>query len=120
MILSWISRRQLRIQKPERVGHFDDAHSSLALLLHDLVAQRLHSRPVHFWPEVVFCVVAVVKPGPIIQLAVGAHAPGDGLVRITAVMAIVAVQIRETVAEIPKRQKETDVMPVENTENNKG
>ena len=111
-ILPQISRRQIRIQKPECVRHSDDAHSSLALLLDDLIAQHLHPRPMHFWAKMVFCVVAIVKPGPVIQLPIGAHAPGDRLVWIAAVVSIVAVQIRETVAEIPKRQKETNVMPV--------
>src|SRR5437899_12569992 len=35
-------------------------------------------------------------------------------------MPIVAVQIRQGVAKVPEYQKETDVTPVENTENNKG
>jgi hypothetical protein len=47
----------------------------------------------HLWPEVMFCVVAVVEPCPVINLAVGAHAPGDRLIRIATVMAVIAVQI---------------------------
>ena len=91
MILSWISRRELRIQKAERVRHLDHTDSSLALLLDDLIAKRLHPGPMHFWAEMMFCVVAVVKPGPIINLAVGAYAPGDRLVRIATIVAIIAV-----------------------------
>ena len=34
-------------------------------------------------------------------------------------MAVITVQIREAVAEIPKRQKKTDVMPVKDAEDNK-
>ena len=109
----------MRIQKPECVRHFDYAHSGLALLLHDLIAQRLHSRPMHLWPEVVFCVIPVVEPGPVINLAIGAHTPGDRLVWIATVVTVIAVQIREAVAKIPKRQKETDVMPIKDSEDNK-
>ena len=65
-----------------------------------------------------FRVVAVVEPSPVIQLAVSAHAPRNRLVRIAAVMPIVTVQIREAVAKVPKRQKETDVMPVKNAQDN--
>src|SRR6266513_4668838 len=111
MILSSISGWKMRIQKPECVRHLDHAHSSLALLLNDLIAQRLHSRPMHLWPEMMFCVITVEEPRPVIELAVGADAPCNWFVWIAAVVAIVAVQIREAVAEIPKRQKETDVMP---------
>src|SRR6266567_1420070 len=107
------------IQKPQGMRHPNYAHASLLLLVDDLIVERLHSRPVHLWPEMMFCVITVVKPCPVIKLAIGAHAPGNWLVWVTAVMAIVAIQIREAVTEIPKRQKETDVMPVENTEDNK-
>jgi hypothetical protein len=34
-------------------------------------------------------------------------------------MPVVAVQIREAMAEVPKRQKKTDVMPVEDAKDNK-
>src|SRR5207247_2590529 len=82
-------------------------------------AQRLQSGPMHFWAEMMFRVVAVIKPRPVIELVVRAHAPCNRLVWVAAVVAIVAVQIREAVTEIPKRQKETDVMPVKDAENNK-
>jgi hypothetical protein len=71
------------------------------------------------WPEMVFRVVPVVEPRPVIELAVCAYAPCNRLIGIAPVMPVVAVQIREAVAKIPKRQKETDVMPVENTEDHK-
>ena len=63
--------------------------------------------------------VAVVEPTPVIELPIGTHAPCDRLVRFAAVMAVITVQIREAVAEIPKRQKKTDVMPVKDAEDNK-
>src|ERR1043166_988866 len=119
MLLSQISRWQMRIQKAERVRHLDNADSMLALLLDDLIAQRLHSRPMHLWPEMMFGVVPVIKPRPVIELSIGAYAPCNRHVGIAPVLPIIAVQIREAVAKIPKRQKETDVMPVENSQNNK-
>ena len=119
MILSSISGWKMRVKKAERVRALDYAHSSLALLLDDLIAQHLHSRPMHFWTEMMFGVVAVVKPRPIIELPVGAHPPGYRFFWVAAIMPVITVQIRKAVAEIPKRQKETDVMPVKNTEYNK-
>jgi hypothetical protein len=119
MLVPHVTGGQMRIQKAKCVRHLDYADSTLALLLDDLIAKRLHPRPMHLWPEMVFCVVAIVKPGPVIEPAVGAHSPRNRLVWITAVMAVVAVQIREAVAKVPKRQKETNVMPVKEAENNK-
>src|SRR5262245_1375280 len=119
MILSRISRRKMRIEKTKRVRHLNNTHSCFALLLDDLIAERLHSRPMHFWPEMMFCVVSVVEPRRVIELHVGAHAPGNRLIGIAPVMPVIPVQIREAVAKIPKRQKETDVMPVKNAEDDK-
>ena len=73
----------------------------------------------HLRPEMMFGMVAIVEPRPVIDLAGGAHALGNRLIGIAAVMPVVAIQIREAVAKIPKRQKETDVMPVQNTEDHK-
>src|SRR6516164_7669270 len=100
--------------------HIDYPYTSRALPVQNLIAQSLHARPMHLWPEMMLCVVAVVEPGPVIEVAVSADAPRNRLVRIAAIMPIVAVQIRQAVAKIPKWQKETDVMPVENTENDNG
>src|SRR5262249_59225926 len=49
----------------------------------------------------------------------GGKAPRKWDAGFDAIMPIVPVQIRQAVAKIPKRQKETDVTPVENTENDK-
>src|SRR5215469_15310078 len=119
MILSLMGGWKMRVEKPKRVRHVDDAHAGFALLLDDLIAQRLHSRPMHLWPEMMFGMVAIVEPSPVIELAVRAHAPGNRLIRIAPVMSVITVQVREAMAEVPKRQKETDVMPVENTEDYK-
>ena len=64
-------------------------------------------------------VVTVIEPGPVVELVITTHAPRNRLVWITAIMPIVAVQIRQAVAKVIERQKKTDVAPVENTENDK-
>src|SRR5947208_15133548 len=119
MLFFWIGSGQIGLKKTERVRHLYNTHSSPALLLDDLIAERLHSSPMHLRSEMMFGMKAIVEPRPVIELAVGAHAPCNRLVRITSVVPIVAVQIRKAVAKIPKRQKETDVMPVQNTEDYK-
>ena len=105
-------RWQISVKKAKSVRHLDHADASLALLLDNPIAERLHSRPMHFWPKMVFRVVAVEEPRPVVEFPVGAHAPGDRLVGIGAVMPVVTVQIRQAVAKLPKGQKETDVTPV--------
>ena len=61
----------------------------------------------------VFCVITVVKEEPVIDFAVAAHAPGNWLVRIRAVMPVIAIQITKAVAEIPKRQEKEHEPPVD-------
>src|SRR5262245_43963654 len=100
--------------------HLNNTHAGFLLLLDDLIAERMHSRPMHLRPEMMLRVVSVVEPRPVIELAVGAHPPCNRLVGIAPVMPIVTVQIREAVTKIPKRQKETDVMPVQNSEDYEG
>lgn len=95
----------------------DYAHTGNPLLFQDLVPQRLHSRPMNFGTEMMFGVIAVKKPDPIVELVVTAHALCHGFVRIAAVMTIVPVEIGKAVTEIPERKKKTDVGPVENSEN---
>src|SRR6187401_2841626 len=114
MLFFQIINGQIGLQKTERVRHLDNTHSSPALLLDNLIAERLHSSPMHLRPEMMFCMVAVVEPCPVVELAIGAHAPCDRFVRVATVMPVVAVQIGKAVAKIPKRKKETDVMPVKN------
>ena len=92
----------------------DGADALLFLQIGDLMPERLHFRPMDFWPEVVLSVIAVVKEKPVVDLSVAANAPGDRLVRIRAVMAIITVQVTEAVAKIEKRQKiENHIAPVE-------
>ena len=97
----------------------DHAHPCRALLMDNLVTKSLHSCPMDLRPEMMFGVVTVKKPSPVVEFAVGAHAPRNRLIRIATVMPIVAVQIRQAVAKVPEWQKETDVMPVKDTEDNK-
>ncbi len=97
----------------------DHAHRCRALLIDNLVTQGVHSCPVDLRPEMMFGVVTIIKPDPVIELVITAHAPRNRLVRIATVMAVVAVQIREAVAKVIERQKETDVMPVEDAEDHK-
>src|SRR5947208_14146412 len=54
----------------------------------------------HLWTEMMLCVVAVKEPGPVVKLAVGAHAPRNRFVGIAAIMPIVAVQVRQAVAKV--------------------
>ena len=61
-------------------------------------------------------VIPVKKPGPIVKFLVTAHAPGKRYVRVTTKVAVVAVQVGKAMAKVPERKKETDVMPVKNTE----
>ena len=103
------------LKETERVWYFNHAHPGRALLVDDLIPQGLHSRPVRLRPEMMFGVVTVIKPSPVVKLVVRAHAPGDRLVRIAAVMTVIPVQIRQAVAKVPKRQKKTDVVPVKYT-----
>ena len=112
--------RQIGIEKAESVWRLDDAHAGGPLLVDNLIAKSLHSRPMHFRPEMVLGVVAVIKPNPVVKFIVTAHAPRHRLVRIAAVMPIVPIQVRETVTEIVERKKKTDVAPVEDAENDKG
>ncbi len=97
----------------------DHAHPCRALLIDNLVTQGVHSCPVDLRPEMMFGVITITKPDPVIELVITAHAPRNRLVRIATAMAVVAVQIREAVAKVIERQKETDVMPVEDAEDHK-
>src|SRR5205814_9061781 len=84
-----------------------------------LVTKGWYSGPMHLWPDMMFGVVTVKEPGPVVKLVITAHAPRNWLVRIAPVMPIVAVQIRQAVTKVIEREKETDVMPVKNTEDHK-
>src|SRR3954453_12610855 len=69
--------RQIGIEKTERVRWFDDADTGSTLFFDDLIAKGLHPGPMNLRPEMMFGVVTVKEPEPIIKLLVTAHAPGD-------------------------------------------
>ena len=71
-----------------------------------------HFGPVNFWTEMMLGVIAVVEEKPVIDLSVAAHAPCNRLVGIGAVMPVVAIQITETMPEVPKREEIDDEPPV--------
>jgi hypothetical protein len=114
MILAQL--RQIGIEETEGMRRFDDANARGALLIRDLVAEGLHSGPMDLWPEMMFGVVAIKEPDPVIELVVAAHAPGDRFIGIAAVMAVVTIQVGEAMAEIPKAAEENNVMPVQDAE----
>src|SRR5205823_7977757 len=115
-VVAWRAANQ---GQESRARWLDYTHPSSALLFENLVSKGLYSGPMHLWPEMMFGVVTVKEPGPVVKLAVGAHAPRNRLVRIAPVMPIVAVQIRQAVAKVIEWQKKTDIMPVKNTEDHK-
>ena len=112
--------RQIGIKEAEGVGRVDDANSGGALLIHDLIAKRLHPGPMHLGPEMMFGVVTIEEPDPIVELVVTADAPRDWFVRVAAVMAVVTIQVGKAMTEIPKAEKEKDVMPIQDTQGNEG
>ena len=87
------------------------------MLFRDPISERLHSCPMHLWSEMMLRVIAVKEPDPIVKLVVTAHAPGKRLVRVTAIVPVIAVEVGKAMAKVPKRHKKTDVVPVENAEN---
>ena len=98
----------------------DHAHTGDTWLLHNLITKGLHARPMDFRAEMMFGMVAIVKPGPVVKLVVAAYAPGQRLVRIAAIMPVETVQVRKAVTEVVKRKKESNVTPVEDTKNDEG
>ena len=50
----------------------------------------------HFGPEMVFGMVAVVEKQPVVDFSVAAHTPGDRFIGIRSIMPIVTVQITES------------------------
>lgn len=112
-------RRQVRIEEAERVGRADDADPGSALLVDDFVAKRFHPGPMDLRPEMMFRVIAVIEPRPVIEFLVAADSPRNRFIRVTAVVPVIAVQVGKAMAEIIKRNQETDVVPVEDTEGDK-
>ena len=110
-------RRQIRIEETECVRRLDHAHTGGVLLLYNLITKRLHAGPVNLRSKMMFRVVTVVKPGPIVELVVTAYPLGERLVRIAAIVPVIPIQVGKAVTEVVKRKKETDVAPIQNAEN---
>jgi len=94
------------------------AHAFLLLQVFDVTAEFFHFSPVNLWTEMMFRVIAVVEKEPVINFPVAAHAPRNRLVRIRAVMPVVAVQVTKAMAKIPKRQEVHDESPVDEVNRN--
>jgi hypothetical protein len=68
VVFSWsISGWPVSVEKAERVRYVDYSHTSRALPVQNLIAQCLHSCPMHLRPEMMFRVVPVVEPGPVVE-----------------------------------------------------
>ena len=91
----------------------DRAHAFLLLQVLDVSAEFFHFSPMNLWTEMMFGVIAVIEKQPVVNFSVAAHAPRNRLVRIRAVMPVVAVQVTKTMAEIPKRQEIQHESPVD-------
>ena len=85
-----------------------------ALRFENLLVELVHFGPVHFRPEMVFSVVAIVEPKQIVPLIVRAYAPGDRFIGIPAVMEKIAVQIRAAVSQVIKWEKVYPEFPIQN------
>ena len=83
----------------------DCADAFLFLHLFDALMKFFHLRPMHFGPEMVLGMVAVVEKQPIVDSSVAAYPPGDRFIGICTIMPIVAVEITEAVTQIPEGQE---------------
>ena len=92
----------------------DNSYALPALRLKNLLVEPFHLGPMQLRPEVVFCMVAIVKPEQVITLMVRAYPPGDRFVWIPAVMEKIAVQIGAAVPQIIKREKINPEFPIQN------
>src|SRR5438132_7989481 len=72
-----------------------------------------------FWTEMMLRVIPVIKPKGIVDLFVRTDTPGDRLVRITAIMQEIPVQVRQTMPKVIEWQEEQDKLPVQDAHKNK-
>jgi hypothetical protein len=105
--------RQIVVQKAQHVGTLDGADAFLFLQIGNALAKLFHLRPMHFRSEMMLGVIAVVEEEPVIDFSVTAYAPCNRFVGVCAVMSVVAVEITETVTEIPERQEKQHKSPVD-------
>jgi hypothetical protein len=90
----------------------DHADTGGFLIGGNLAMEFLHLRPMHLGTEMVLGMVAVVEPEPVVEPVIAADAPRDRLLGIAAVVEVIAVQVREAVAEIVERKEEEHELPV--------
>src|SRR4030095_8450001 len=93
------------VQKTEHMRALDCTNAFLFLHLFDGLMKFFQLRPMHFGPEMVLGMVAVVEKQPIVDSSVAAYTPGDRFIGICTIMPIVAVEITEAVAHVPERQE---------------
>ena len=91
---------------------FDGANALFFLKVFDALMEFFHLRPMHFGPEMVLGMVAVVEKQPIVDSSVAAYTPGDRFIGICTIMPVVAVEITEAVTKVPERQEIQHESPV--------
>jgi hypothetical protein len=94
------------------VRRFDHPDACLLLLLGNLAMKLFHLGPMQFGSEMVLGVVTVVEPDQVVPFGVGAHSPGNRLVRITVVMEEITVEVSAAMAQIVEGQKEQPEFPI--------
>src|SRR5438045_9619391 len=90
----------------------DHADAFLFLQLGDLPLELFHFRPMHFRTKMMLGVVAVVKENPVVNLPVATYAPRDRLVRVSAIVTEISVQVAEAMAQVEEGQKEQHGEPI--------
>src|SRR6266699_217724 len=103
---------QVGIEEAQHMGMIDDADAFLFLQLGDLPLELFHFCPMHFRTEMMLGVVAVVEENPVVNLPVATYAPRDRLVRVSAIVTEISVQVAEAMAQIEEGQKEQHVAPI--------
>jgi len=93
-----------------RVPNSADAFLLLQIL--DASAEFFHLSPVDLRTKMMFGVIAVVEKQPVVDFSVATHAPRNRLIGVRSVMAVIAIQVTKTMAEIPERQEIHDESPV--------
>src|SRR5206468_10951607 len=73
---------QVGVKKTKHMRALDRADAFLFLQIGNALPERFHFRPVHFGPEMVLGMIAVVEEEPVIDFAVAAHAPGNRFVGV--------------------------------------
>jgi len=64
------------------------AHTSRALPFGNLILKGLNARPMDFRSKMMFGVITVIEPDPVIEPVIATHAPRDWLIGIAAVVPV--------------------------------